>query len=174
MDIIRLFSNELIVKHERMLQGFPTEMTEESKNNNGQNFRHREKYNQLNIWEVWNFVFISSGPSPHHQTVLLRVECWKNKRGKIFIQKMIFKKENFCITSSTAYVDQQQQQQQQHASSGIPKVDSLLMAIWNSFHMSRLAGIKSKIQKDKGNYHNNNNIIAAAQIIKFNCSILVP
>jgi hypothetical protein len=43
---------------------------------------------------------------------------------------MIFKKENFCITSSTAYVDQQQQQQQQqHASSGIPKVDSLLMAI---------------------------------------------
>ena len=31
MDIKRL-SNKLIVKHERRLQGFPTEMTEESKN----------------------------------------------------------------------------------------------------------------------------------------------
>jgi hypothetical protein len=64
-------------------------------------------------WTFGRFeiLFLLVGPSPHHQTVLLRVECWKNKRGKIFIQKMIFKKENFCITSSTAYVDQQQQQQ---------------------------------------------------------------
>ena len=137
--------------------------------NNWQKFRHREKYKTFGRFEI---LFLLVGPSSHHQTILLRVKCWKNKKGEIFIQKMIFKKENFYTTSSTAYVDQQQQQ---HASSGIPKVDSLLMAIWNSFHMSRLAGIKSEIQKDKGNYYNNNNnIIAAVEIIKFNCSILVP
>ena len=94
MDIIRLFSNELIVKHERMLQGFPTEMTEESKNNNGQNFRHREKYNQLNIWEVWNFVFISwtifSSPDGPFKSRML-----KKQKGENIYSKNDFLKRKF-------------------------------------------------------------------------------
>ena len=85
MDIKRL-SNKLIVKHERRLQGFPTEMTEESKNKK-QLTEVSAKREIQNIWEVWNFVFISwtifSSPDGPFKSRMLK----KQKGENIFLKR---------------------------------------------------------------------------------------
>ena len=58
--------------------------------NNWQKFRHREKYKTFGRFEI---LFLLVGPSSHHQTILLRVKCWKNKKGEYLFKKWFLKKK---------------------------------------------------------------------------------